>query len=110
MEQLQAFINDMSTPNIFWLHGHGNNGKTTIINKLLSTVSNSAKISTDLMMGDDIESLPPVVVMNDPCPDADMHLLERLAEKYSQTRFIVESNFAPPTHLECQSLFMTQVY
>jgi hypothetical protein len=113
MEQLEAFITETATSNVFWLHGAGNNGKTTMINQLLSVLDNRDKYRIDLDWEfDDINFLPRVVVTSSESTDtrADTKLLELLREYYPQTRFIVESNFAPPTHLECQSLCLFQMY
>lgn len=108
MQHLEAFISNTTSPNIFWLHGTGNNGKTTMINKLLSTIKDWQRILPNSRF-EDIDSLPSIIVTTSDT-GIDTNLLEKLQKHYPQTRFIVESNFAPPTDLKCQSLLLTQTY
>jgi len=110
MDQLRAFVLDTTDHNIFWLHGQGNNGKTTMINNLLSMIDQKdyRRIPLNLQF-EDVDSVPSIVVMNSDT-GIDTALLEMLQEHYPQTRFIVESNFAPPVHLRCHALCLFQTY
>lgn len=107
---LANFVKSPSKPNVLWVYGPGDSGKTTLINRLSEiTQEKYSYISARNDLTELTMQLPKLVVIVDvdDCNVADVRVL---TTSNPLTKFIIETQFMPPTGLVCQMLPMTKIY